>query len=168
MGRALRVVGGLTGDVLCTVDAGPSLTVHGLKEAVEREAGIPFLTQLLLAGDQRLHDSDVLTEALDARDCAGPAVVTLLRLDPAKVSALELARRGGPLSTLDEAYSLDRDVVLAAVARNGYALGWAAPRFRSDREVVLAATRSWCGALQLAAKELQRDPELLRAAGARR
>ena len=58
----------------------------------------------------------------------------------------------------------DREVVLAAVARDGYALRYAAGELQGDREVVLVAAAQNGAALQYAAAELQGDREVVPAA----
>ena len=58
----------------------------------------------------------------------------------------------------------DREVVLAAVNKDGIALEHASRELRSDREVVLAAVKQWGTALRYASKELQADEEVALAA----
>ena len=58
----------------------------------------------------------------------------------------------------------DREVVLAAVAQNGYALRYASVELRADREVVLAAVAQDGDALQFASVELRADREVVLAA----
>ncbi len=58
----------------------------------------------------------------------------------------------------------DRDVMLAAVKRDGMKLEYASDDLKRDRKVVLAAVRSDGGALKHAAAELQADMEVVLAA----
>eukprot|EP00971_Amphidinium_carterae_P109745 2174031-Amphidinium_carterae.1 len=58
----------------------------------------------------------------------------------------------------------DRDVVLAAVQKNGYALQYATEALRDDREVVLAAVQENGWALQYATETLKSDSEVVLAA----
>jgi hypothetical protein len=58
----------------------------------------------------------------------------------------------------------DKDVVLAAVKKNGRALEFASKELRADPEVVSAAVRQDGCALQCASKELQGDREIVLAA----
>ena len=58
----------------------------------------------------------------------------------------------------------DRDVVLAALSKNGVALRYAAPELRRDRDVVLAALSSSDVALRYASPELRRDRDVVLAA----
>ena len=61
----------------------------------------------------------------------------------------------------------NRDVVLAAVTKNGCALRYAAEALLADREVVLAAVQQDERALWFAAPALRADPVLLAFAGVR-
>ncbi|CAE7370560.1 truC [Symbiodinium natans] len=80
--------------------------------------------------------------------------------------------RGGPASSV--AYGAlrnapcalrgDREVVLAAVARDGSALQFAADALKGDREVVLAAVEHDGWALEFATDALKGDREVVRAA----
>lgn len=58
----------------------------------------------------------------------------------------------------------DREVVLAAVERDGLALERAAEKLRGDREVVETAVKDQGGALRYASEELRRDRDLVLAA----
>jgi hypothetical protein len=55
----------------------------------------------------------------------------------------------------------DREVVLAAVAKNGGALEYASVELKGDREVVLAAVAKAGNALEYASAELQADREVV-------
>jgi len=55
----------------------------------------------------------------------------------------------------------DREVVLAAVAENGFSLAYVSTEMRGDREVVLAAVARNGGALQYASAELKADREVV-------
>jgi hypothetical protein len=55
----------------------------------------------------------------------------------------------------------DREVVLAAVARNGYALWYAAARLHADREVVLAAVAQDGAALHYSAMRLRTNRQVV-------
>ena len=102
---------------------------------------------------------------------------------------LEAVRQNGNtlrfVTEVDYKLKEDREVVLAAVAAQGYweeelgrngrvvpnstpefnnALRYASYELRADREVVLAAVQAHGLAILDASKELQRDPEVFRAA----
>ena len=55
----------------------------------------------------------------------------------------------------------NREVVLAAVQKDGYALRYAAEELKKDREVVLAAVQQDGTALLFVAEEMKNDQELL-------
>ena len=55
----------------------------------------------------------------------------------------------------------DREVLLAAVQREGGALGYATAELRADREVVLAAVQQDGYALEVASAELRADREVV-------
>eukprot|EP00403_Amphidinium_massartii_P033676 CAMPEP_0178437670 /NCGR_PEP_ID=MMETSP0689_2-20121128/35137_1 /TAXON_ID=160604 /ORGANISM="Amphidinium massartii, Strain CS-259" /LENGTH=224 /DNA_ID=CAMNT_0020059929 /DNA_START=19 /DNA_END=690 /DNA_ORIENTATION=+ len=67
-----------------------------------------------------------------------------------------------------EADKGDREVVLAAVRKDGLSLRHAAVEFRADKEVVIAAVTNDAYALQFAAEALQSDREVVLAAVTRR
>lgn len=54
----------------------------------------------------------------------------------------------------------DRDVVMALVMADGTMLEHASPALRADKQIVLVALRTYADALQLAPKSLQADKEL--------
>ena len=88
---------------------------------------------------------------------------------PAREELLERIGRARPddpplLRGLPEALRADREVVLAAVKKQGMALEYAAEPLRSDREVVLAAVKKTGGALRYACPELRDDREVVLAA----
>jgi len=62
---------------------------------------------------------------------------------------------------VSEALRCDREVVLAAVKRDGSALEWAGGDFCNDREVVLAAVSQDGSAVKFADKDLREDEEIV-------
>lgn len=198
----LRVFGALAAEPLLVTSAHLETTVGDIKAALERAHGVPPREQRLLVGSHRLcapeargggeDDGRRLREALgEAWPTLGAGLdVTLLRVAPAWAEVRELLQEGElGLDAVDEAHRSDRELVLAAVSRDGRELGHAAaalradrqlalsavrrdglalefvaPVLRDDREVVLSAVRSCSQALQHASDALRADPEVVRAA----
>ncbi len=75
--------------------------------------------------------------------------------------ALHFVENRGDLAHLDEEFRNDRDVVLAAVNKNGRFLEFASEELRNDRGVVLAALESNPLALEYASEGLRNDPEIV-------
>lgn len=168
-------VDGISGDVLCEVEAELSWTLRDLKGAIFEATGITRMEQRLLWGSGASWDiSDFLA--------SGHRTVRVVRISRAWIPQLEeLASSMGMLLRRDHldygdgstvvAYASpqldtmlrDRGFVLAAVAENGGALAHTGP-FRSDREVVLAACREGGTALAFAAPELRADHGVVLAA----
>ena len=86
--------------------------------------------------------------------------------DGSRESALKLIK-SEELETEHAADTLkaDKEVVLAAVQKDGDALGYAADSFKSDKEVVLAAVQNYGGALEYADDSLKEDEDILEASG---
>jgi len=61
-------------------------------------------------------------------------------------------------------FQADREMVIAAVMRNGWALEYASAELQADKEVVLAAVTKNAGALMYASAELKADKEIVLAA----
>ena len=62
-----------------------------------------------------------------------------------------------------DALKNDREVVIAAVTRNGLALEYASNHLKNNKEVVMAAVKQYGYVLRYASKELQKDEDVLRA-----
>ena len=75
-----------------------------------------------------------------------------------------LGRDGGVLFLISEELRNDREIVLAAVRQNGRALQFASKALRNDREIVLAAVRQKGTALEYASEALRNDREIVLAA----
>jgi len=65
-------------------------------------------------------------------------ILRVLKLDHDYAKALE---RAATMGTINQKFSSDRGIVLAAVAQNGYALYAASEEMRGDQKIVLAAVR---------------------------
>lgn len=65
---------------------------------------------------------------------------------------------------LDYIYRADKDVVLAAVKKDGRNLQYASKKLQSDKEVVLAAISNYGKALQYASRKFRLDKEIVLAA----
>src|SRR5277367_2273834 len=89
------------------------------------------------------------------RICGGNRVVFI---EHELAEALREAHEEG---TISEGFRDDRDVVLAAVRRNGWALAIASENLRADREVVLAAVRQNGWILDRASEDLRADREVV-------
>lgn len=161
----LRVLG--PGGFICNVAIGVKAIVEEAQMAIQAETGIEPLSQRLFYGLQELRAGDTLDRLLAP---AGPAEVLLVRRSPQQVAwlrELEALKFGAVvwLSIQQDAAS-DREVVLAAVSKDGSALEHAAKELQADREVVLrAVTTSFLGtALRHADELLRADREIVLAA----
>ena len=88
-------------------------------------------------------------------------------LRPPTEAAFAAVRQNGALLRLHRSSSgltADRDIVITAVAQDGYALEHAAPKLKADRDIVLTAVKQNGLALQYASTELQNDREVVLAA----
>lgn len=156
------------GGPLCTVSLSAGASLHELREAIERHAGVPRQGQRLYHALQELRvDADLAS--LPGGEAARE--LSLVR------RPVEQARW---LQELDEAHSAfdwmagaeedalaDKEVVLMAVARDGRTFQFAAPELRADRQVAIAAVaRSWL-AFEHTSPELQADDEVAHAATTR-
>lgn len=95
---------------------------------------------------------EVIDDFVFRQQLARVEAIDLMSVDPT-------ALRG-----LDETLRHDRDIVLAAVRKNGHALGLAPEEFRGDRELVLEAIKHQPASISSAARELRMDLEFLVAA----
>ena len=75
-----------------------------------------------------------------------------------------VSKNGSALWFATEELKGDREIVLAAVSRNGWALQYATEELKGDREIVLAAVSRNGWALQYATEELKGDREIVLAA----
>jgi len=75
-----------------------------------------------------------------------------------------VAQNGYVLQSTSGNLKKDREVVLAAVAQNGYALEFASGNLKKDREVVLAAVAQNGHALHYTSEDLKNDREVVMAA----
>lgn len=147
-------LGGFRGTVYIDSDD----TLDELKAAVEDEIGIPATAQRLFLGLEELRDSTGDLQNLDWGD-----VVTLQVLQRSPEVAqwlMEVKMVRDPSAWLRQSppsAQCEREVVLAAVAKNGEALQYAAAELRADREIVATAVaRDW-RALRWASDELRAD-----------
>jgi hypothetical protein len=121
---------------------------------------------LRFASDRLRNDHDVVLEALRHDAKALQHASAERRNDRVLVLRMlaEISQSGLALRYTSAELRSDRDVVLAAVRRNGTALDHACQIFLRDREVVLEAVRgdSHGRALQLASAEFHADREIVR------
>jgi len=173
---AVRIHGNLGAEPLFMYPTDLTCTVAELKEAIERIEGTPIREQrLLLGGRQLCRDTEgdsthhlplyqVLPAICFSKDGGSrPTVdVALVRLTPdwaQMLEALELGQVG--LGRLDPSACAERELVLAAVSRDGSDLAYAAEELRGDRDVVLAAVRRDPLALQYAAATMRDHREVV-------
>jgi len=136
MALSLRVVGGLSAQLVCALEAKQSWTVRLLKCEIEALEGTPWEIQRLVLNGEVLRDSETLGRVLPE----GAAEVQLVRGNPERQAALRGIQEGRvELEDVDEEWQADREIVLAAVKLDGHAILYAAPEMRLDREIVLAA-----------------------------
>jgi len=97
------------------------------------------------------HLLDGISIADDALHCFGPTQYT-----KSQASGFVAERAPIPIGLEEKAY-VDRDLMLAAVARNGGHLAHAAKELQADHEIVLQAVETTPGAVVHAATHLQAD-----------
>jgi len=156
--RLLLRVNSLAGSV-CDVEADGEWTVQAAKAAVEAMAGIPARQQRLIAGATELRNEDKLETVLELAD--GVLDVTLLKRSAEQMRWLTKVKDSWTsLIEAPKEVRADREVVLAALQRNGHVLRYASEELRRDREVVAEAIKQDGCSLQWALKELRADRDL--------
>lgn len=147
---------------------------YGNDELVEDKAFIldaidanPMVIQLL---DESLkNDKEIVTRALMAMSLLGqnPAILLQFVGDQLRSFAKAYIRvliNPLHLNHLDELFKNDRDIVLAAVQRNGLALLYAPLALKNDRDIVLIALQRNALALRYASLPLKNDINIVLAA----
>lgn len=159
----VRVVQGLTAELLCTVMVEADWDIADLKWEVARAVGIPSQEQRLLVNDRVAHNAEEMSNIFpDLFSEVGSAEVTLLRLDPKYAQTIRDVERGQVrLSDIDEDLRQDRDVVFAAMRHTGNSLQMVPDTLRNDRDVVRAALQTRPCALEHASPTLQADKQLV-------
>jgi len=164
--KRVRVVAGISGQQLCTLEVQPRCIGRTLKAEIERIEGTPWQAQRLLLADSHLAlgDSDALP---DGEECK--LDIKLVRLDPRWLEAVKALAEGKvELEDLDEDIRADKEAVLSAVRVDGHTLAHASEDLRLDRDVVLAAVAENGLALRFAGDALREDMEVaLKAIGER-
>eukprot|EP00928_Gymnodinium_smaydae_P047656 TRINITY_DN31811_c0_g1_i1.p1 TRINITY_DN31811_c0_g1~~TRINITY_DN31811_c0_g1_i1.p1 ORF type:complete len:254 (-),score=60.18 TRINITY_DN31811_c0_g1_i1:288-1049(-) len=162
---------------VCRVVADSSWTLRELKKAVEATTGVPLREQRLLFLGEEVRDQARLKSLLVSRDGNAASVddgslgdvveLFCARRSPEQARWLEAVMEdpdGGFLADAPAEIRADREVVLAAVARNGCALEFASDELRADRDVVLAAGEEDAYAFEFAASALWADRDVVLAA----
>lgn len=158
--RSIQVaVHGLSGP-LCQISADEDWSVAQLKEAVYGATGIFVSLQRLLHGHVELFDAQLLVVLLTVCQILPDHAVdiTLIKRTPdfaqwsEKVSRQPLELRSAPQHIRG-----DRDIVLAAVKRDGRALEFACQALQCDSEVVTAAVEQHSAAFAFAAPDLKEN-----------
>lgn len=190
----LRVVEGLSNELLCEVPADLGWELKHLYEAVEEATEIPGREARLLWGGGPLREGDV-TDML----AGSSRTVRIVRIEPewrepldklaeriltdgsleaihkaaesggdpgaaAVNQAQAYVRDGPPEEDLCEVLLHDRRFLMAALLQEGSALRFAPEELRRDYEVALLAVRESGVALQFAAPELRANKGLVLAA----
>ena len=114
-------------------------------------------------------DRDVVLRAVreNGRVLALEAIAPSFRKDrEILLTAVQSTNPSGnsPLEILDCVFKADKEIVLAAVRRNGLALEFASPDLQGDPDVVRTAVRDRGMVLQHASPALRADPETVLAA----
>jgi hypothetical protein len=167
MASEVRIMNGLSGELVCTVTATQKCRTQDVKLRIERQMDIPRQCQRLVAAGRSLRDDELMLSAL--RDASSRGLealeLALVRIDP-KWAAVLLDIEDGwiELSDASEELKRSRELVTAVVAYRGADLQHASEEMRSDPGVVLAAVQSNGSALRFAPKELRSDPEIVLAA----
>lgn len=143
---------------LCDVVVRHDGRVREAKAAIEAASGIPIGQQILLLDGRELESKESLLAAVDDQEVVS---LTLLRRPWLETVLLG---EGRALRRAPEEVRRDRDLVLAAVQRDGLELEFAAPALQEDRELVLAAVRQNGRALRFAATALRKDHDVVLAA----
>jgi ubiquitin len=155
----------LTGKTI-TLMVKTSDLVEDLKAQILDKEGIPPEVQRLIFAGKQLQDGRTLEESGMWKEST---MHVALRLRDAvlvrDVVLAAVARNGYALWYASAELKADREVVMTAVAQNGLSLQDAAPELKADREVVLTAIAKDGASLRFAAAELQVDAEMLAAGG---
>lgn len=176
---------GLAGPI-CTVSLSAKASLLEVQAAIEAKSGVGRWSQRLYHALQEVRsDGDVArlsteAQAVDLTLVRRPVKQTrwLQELDEANsaydwmahaeedaradrdVALAAVARDGRTLQFVSEELQADREVALAAVARSWLAFEYASPELRADSEVAnTAVARDW-GAVRYAAREPREDLEL--------
>eukprot|EP00931_Biecheleriopsis_adriatica_P079204 TRINITY_DN52609_c0_g1_i1.p1 TRINITY_DN52609_c0_g1~~TRINITY_DN52609_c0_g1_i1.p1 ORF type:complete len:295 (+),score=58.73 TRINITY_DN52609_c0_g1_i1:30-887(+) len=88
---SLHIVGGFTGEPLCTIEADSSYLVRDLKRAIREQEGTPVSSQCLVLGSQLLQDSEKPVEAVAT--FAPPAAPVLQHSSFCLSAELKLVRK---------------------------------------------------------------------------
>mmetsp|Transcript_154140 Transcript_154140/g.272128 ORF Transcript_154140/g.272128 Transcript_154140/m.272128 type:complete len:284 (+) Transcript_154140:75-926(+) len=159
---SVRVVYGFSAEFLCTIDVEPDMDVADLKWEVAQSSGIPHAEQRLLLRGRVLRNAEVLLGVFSETSESLPAEVTLVRLDPRFAKMIRDIETGQlHLKDIDDELRSDRDIVLAALRRDGHSLQFVSDALRSDPDVVLAAVKISGRSLEYASTSLQADKELV-------
>lgn len=178
--------------IVCSVNVDASAVLEDLKTAIEAETGIPAPRQRLLHGLREWCPRDNLTVQglltcdgcccsdvqIDGNDGGAedddpwlPDVDLLLiqRSEEQVQQLLELEELDSSsarewLRLAPEPVKENREMVLAAVAKDGLALLYACPQLKGDSEIVLTAVANNGLALQFAEKPLRADRGIVLAA----
>mmetsp|Transcript_131050 Transcript_131050/g.252452 ORF Transcript_131050/g.252452 Transcript_131050/m.252452 type:complete len:700 (-) Transcript_131050:49-2148(-) len=168
----LKVIAGLSGDLLCSFPAESSDIVHSLKQQISARAGIGVDEQKLICESQLMKDSATLHSILaevggesQANSVRRSLTITLLRADPQRVSCLRKLESGSlNLWDLESPESEDPEYALAAIRRNGLMLRFIPEALQSNLEFIMEAVQLQGEALEYASKELQATLEVVTAA----
>ncbi|CAL1163738.1 unnamed protein product [Cladocopium goreaui] len=147
----------------CEVVCDSATSIGEVKKLFEHELDIPSMELRLFFGDKELRDLQKIG------DIVGCELVDLcfLRRDPEQAKWLEAVSEDPDGRFLREApahIAADREVILAAVQRNGRALEFAAETLRADKEIVLSALEEDAQSFRFASSELHADRDVMLAA----
>lgn len=143
------------GGALCTVSMAPEASVPELKATIQETTGIASLSQRLL------HDYRELRSDLSCFMAGETILLTLIVRTPEQTRWLQEVATSRSVSFwlqhAPQAAREDREVVLAAVARDGRSLRFASRELQADREVVLAAIAQSSDSFAFASSALRAD-----------
>ena len=105
-----------------------------------------------------------LPERLPFSDAESAHTLKMPRYDTREMVLAAVNRNGFALQDAVMSLKADHEIVLAAVQQNGHALGYAAMPLKADREIVLAAMQQNGRAIEYAAMSLMADREFMLAA----
>jgi hypothetical protein len=165
----IRVIDGLSEELLCEVSIRPSWTVKDLKAAIAEATSVHKREQRLLWAGRSIRGSQSLKKIAE-----GEAAVRLVRVHPSWHVHLDSIAETGLLLGLEDNFKKeqeaqqalahffhDRGFVLAAVQENGGVIHHAAQEFSQDREVVMAALRDNGTALAFTSEMMSNDREVV-------
>lgn len=158
-GLMIHVSRGLSGEEVCTLEASTDWDVSDLKWEISERSDVPEMQQRLVTKGRVLMNHELISKAFTG---GGTHEVIMIRMDPEWAQTIQDVASGRiRLEEVDASRRQDREVVLAAVRRNGLQLEQASKELRGERDIVLAAVAERGQSLGFAAEPLRGDHEIV-------